>query len=86
MNCCVITRVLARPFPKGTVPFGGSNVYFGSATKETMCPFGFVHLKTNKSHLNLKICLGSEYIELSGLQTELKYFVDSGTHSTSDWY
>ena len=33
-----ITKVLARPFPKGTVPFGASNVPFGSATKETMCP------------------------------------------------
>ena len=32
------SKVLARPFPKGTVPFGGSNVPFGSATKETMCP------------------------------------------------
>ena len=31
-------RVLARPFPKGTVPFGGSNVPFGSAPKPTMCP------------------------------------------------
>ena len=32
------TRVLARPFPKGTVPFGGSNVPFGSAQKPIMCP------------------------------------------------
>ena len=28
----------AGPFPKGTVPFGGSNMLFGTATKETMCP------------------------------------------------
>ena len=34
----VQTRVLARPFPKGTVPFGGSNVPLGSAPKPTMCP------------------------------------------------
>ena len=32
-----LIRVLARPFPKGTVPFGGSNVPFGSAPKPTMC-------------------------------------------------
>ena len=30
-------RVLARPFPKGTVPFGAPNVPFGSAQKP---PFG----------------------------------------------
>ena len=30
----------ARPFPKGTVPFGGSNVPLGSAPKPTMCPLG----------------------------------------------
>ena len=34
----VYCRVLARPFPKGTVPFGGSNVPFGSAQKPIMCP------------------------------------------------
>ena len=32
--------VLARPIPKGTVPFGASNVPFGSAPKPTMCPLG----------------------------------------------
>ena len=31
-------KVLTRPFPKGTVPFGASNAPFGSATKEAMCP------------------------------------------------
>ena len=35
-------RVLTRPFPKGTVPFGCSNVLFGSVTKEIM-----LHLKSN---------------------------------------
>ena len=33
-----LPRVLTRPFPKGTVPLGGSNVPFGSAPKPTMCP------------------------------------------------
>ena len=28
-------RVFARPFPKGTVPFRGSNVSFGSTSKPT---------------------------------------------------
>ena len=32
------SRVLARPFPKGTVPFGASNIPFVSAPKSTMCP------------------------------------------------
>ena len=27
-----------RPFLRGTVPFGGFNVPFGSALKPTMCP------------------------------------------------
>ena len=34
----VCIRVLARPFPKGTVPFGALNVPFGSAQKPIMCP------------------------------------------------
>ena len=36
----LVTSVLARPLPKGTVPFGGSNVPFGSAPKPVMCPLG----------------------------------------------
>ena len=32
------TRVLAKPFPKGTVPFRASDVPFGSVPKPTMCP------------------------------------------------
>ena len=40
-HCIAVARsVLARPLPKGTVPFGGSNVPFGSATKPIMCPLG----------------------------------------------
>ena len=34
------TSVLARPVPKGTEPFGASNVPFGSAPKQAMCPLG----------------------------------------------
>ena len=34
----VYNRVLTRPFPKGTVPFGAPNVPFGSAQKPIMCP------------------------------------------------
>ena len=34
----VAGSVLARPFPKGTVLFGASNVPFGSAPKPIMCP------------------------------------------------
>ena len=39
-RCGVQGSVLARPIPKGTVPFGASNVPFGSAPKPAMCPLG----------------------------------------------
>jgi len=40
-SCVVVfASVLARPIPKGTVPFGASNVPFGSAPKPAMCPLG----------------------------------------------
>ena len=34
------SRVLARPFPKGSVSFGAPNVPFGSAQKTNNVPFG----------------------------------------------
>ena len=43
---CLHSRVLTRPFPKGTVPFGSSIVPFGSATKEKQHAL-WLHLKTN---------------------------------------
>ena len=73
-------KVLARPSPKGTVPWGGggSNVPFGPATKETMCPLAPPQNQhIFNSHLNHLNCLGSEY------RTLTKYFVDSGTHATT---
>ena len=33
-------RVLAKPFPKGTVTFGGSNMFFGSHLKTNNVSFG----------------------------------------------
>ena len=60
VSCEKPLLLIARPFPKGTVPFGGSNVPFGSAPKPTMCPSG--GLPQNKlfllNYLNLK---DSEY-------------------------
>ena len=63
-NSCVLatrfgigswSRVLPRPFPKGTVPFGGSNVPFGSAPKPTMCPLAPPQNQhIFNSYLNLK--------------------------------
>ena len=59
MQTCMHTcRVLARPFPKGTVPYGGSNVPFESAPKPTMCPLAppqNQHIfNSHLNYLNLK--------------------------------
>ena len=82
----VSTKVLARPFPKGTVPFGSSNVPFGSATKETMCPLAPPQnqpiFNSHLNYLNLKTVWALS-IELSEHWTQLKCFVDSGTHATN---
>ena len=54
-------KVLARPSPKGTVPLGGggSNMPFGPATKETMCPLAppqNQHIfNSHLNYLNLKL-------------------------------
>ena len=38
------SSVLARHIPKGTVPFGASNVSFGVGLKTTLCPSGVQQL------------------------------------------
>ena len=82
-------RVLARSFPKGTVPFGAPNVPFGSAPKPIMCPLAppqNQHIfNSHLNYLNLKTVWALN-IELSEHWTELKCFVDSGTHATNVWY
>ena len=76
------SKVLASPFPRGTVHFGGSNVPFGSATKETMCPLAppqNQHIfNSHLNYLNLKT-VWAPNMELSKRWTQLKCFVDSGT-------
>ena len=66
------TRVLARPFPKGTVSFGAPNVPFGSAQKPTMCPLvppQNQHIfNSHLNYLNLKTVWALN-IELSELKT-----------------
>ena len=51
-------RVLIRPFPKGTVPFGVPNVPFGSAQKPIMCPLAPPQnqdvFNSHLNYLNLK--------------------------------
>ena len=85
----VCGRVLPRPFPKGTVPFGAPNVPFGSAQKPIMCPLvppQNQHIfNSHLNYLNLKTVWALN-IELSEHWTELKCFVDSGTHGTNVWY
>ena len=77
------------PFPKGNVPFGGSNVPFRSATKETMCPLAppqnQQYFNIHLNYLNLKTVWALN-IELSEHWTQLKCFVDNGTHVTNVWY
>ena len=55
--CTVVpTRVLARPFPKGTVSFGAPNVPFRSAQKPIMCPLVPPHIfNSHLNYLNLKL-------------------------------
>ena len=64
-------RVLARPFPKGTVPFGAPNVPFGSAQKPIMCPLvppQNQHIfNSHLNYLNLKTVWALN-IELSELK------------------
>ena len=43
---CVCVSVLARPIPKGTVPFGAANVPFGAGPKPKCALWCF------SSHLN----------------------------------
>ena len=57
---CVCVRVLTRPFPKGTVPFGGSNMPFGYTPKLTMCPLA---LPQNQHIFN--------YLKVSVVKVEL---------------
>ena len=72
-------RVLARPFPKGTVSFADSNVPSMSALKLTMCLLvPLQHFQQPFELLELN-CLS---IELSEHCTQLECFVDSGTHVT----
>ena len=75
----------SRPFPKGTVPFGVSYVPFGLSD----VPFGSTlkptYFNIHLNYLNLKT-IWALNIELSEHWTELKCFVDSGTHAASVWY
>ena len=77
------TRVLTRPFPKGTVPFGAPNVPFGSAQKPIMCPLAppqNQHIfNSHLNYLNLKTVWALN-IELSE-----HCFVDSSTHAANVW-
>ena len=85
----ILFRVLARPFPKGTVPFGAPNVPFGSAQKPIMCPLAPPqNQQIFNSHLNYLDLKTVWYlnIELSEHWTELKCFVDSSTHAANVWY
>ena len=71
------SRVLARPFPKGTVPFGGSNVPFGSAAKPLMCPL--VPLQNQhifNSHLNYLNLKKLSWLQMFG--TANQYIQDDG--------
>ena len=76
------TRVLARPFPKGAVPFG-------FVTKETMCllapPQNQHYFNSHLNYLNLKTVWDLN-IEHNEHWTAVKCFVDSGTHATNVWY
>ena len=45
-NISQTSSVLARPIPRGTVPFGASNVPFGSAPESLMCPLVLVTTST----------------------------------------
>ena len=72
----VANRVLARSFPKGTVPFGAPNVPFGGTPKPIMCPM----IPPQTNILSLTWTYKSVWalnIELSGHWTELKCFVDT---------
>ena len=78
-------RVLARPFPKGTVPLGPLWV----CSKTNNMPFGPLQnqhiFNSHLNSLNLKTVWALN-VELSEHWTEIKCFVDSSTHATNVWY